>query len=346
MAGDAGDQAVHHRRAGLAVGRRGFRRSVRAAAGRCVRRDLRDDRGGAVGLAAAAGHRRGRLRRQHRADAVQRFHQRDLAVGRRVLLRQRAAGACRCRARRPPPAGQRAAAVVPDRVLPAEHHAHAGPARRLPGHQATRTRRGRDPGASVRRGDVSGRRAQPVRADRLPVGRADRAQRHDHRRRAMDALAARPGLVHRRAADRPGRRHHRRRTRVRRHHPNLAARRHRRARPADAGAADGRGAPRRRGARLPGDRARAAGLRRRTGRPAGRPGGRRPAPRDRRCRATAAPRPGPICSAAAWSCAGRPSAPGGVTGEFTAVPYCLWSNRGAGPMRVWIPLAEATEALV
>lgn len=30
----------------------------------------------------------------------------------------------------------------------------------------------------------------------------------------------------------------------------------------------------------------------------------------------------------------------GVTGEFTAVPYQLWANRGVGPMRVWIPLAQ------
>jgi hypothetical protein len=33
----------------------------------------------------------------------------------------------------------------------------------------------------------------------------------------------------------------------------------------------------------------------------------------------------------------------GAPGEFMAVPYCLWSNRGTGPMRVWIPIAEATE---
>ena len=31
---------------------------------------------------------------------------------------------------------------------------------------------------------------------------------------------------------------------------------------------------------------------------------------------------------------------GGVGGEFTAVPYQLWANRGVGPMRVWIPLAQ------
>jgi DUF1680 family protein len=30
----------------------------------------------------------------------------------------------------------------------------------------------------------------------------------------------------------------------------------------------------------------------------------------------------------------------GVKGEFTAVPYQLWANRGVGPMRVWIPLAS------
>jgi uncharacterized protein len=36
---------------------------------------------------------------------------------------------------------------------------------------------------------------------------------------------------------------------------------------------------------------------------------------------------------------------GGTTAEFTAIPYCLWSNRETGPMRVWIPVAETTEAL-
>ncbi len=30
----------------------------------------------------------------------------------------------------------------------------------------------------------------------------------------------------------------------------------------------------------------------------------------------------------------------GVTCRFTAVPYALWANRGAGPMRVWLPLAD------
>jgi uncharacterized protein len=35
----------------------------------------------------------------------------------------------------------------------------------------------------------------------------------------------------------------------------------------------------------------------------------------------------------------------GATGEFTAIPYCLWSNRETGPMRVWIPIAERTEAV-
>ena len=30
----------------------------------------------------------------------------------------------------------------------------------------------------------------------------------------------------------------------------------------------------------------------------------------------------------------------GATCRFTAVPYALWANRGAGPMRVWLPLAD------
>lgn len=30
----------------------------------------------------------------------------------------------------------------------------------------------------------------------------------------------------------------------------------------------------------------------------------------------------------------------GDTGQFLAVPYCLWANREVGPMRVWLPLAR------
>ncbi|MEU5658531.1 hypothetical protein ABZ802_23350 [Streptomyces sp. NPDC047737] len=41
----------------------------------------------------------------------------------------------------------------------------------------------------------------------------------------------------------------------------------------------------------------------------------------------------------------RPGLLGGITvvtaGELTAVPYAVWGNRGAGAMRVWIPLEGA-----
>ena len=40
--------------------------------------------------------------------------------------------------------------------------------------------------------------------------------------------------------------------------------------------------------------------------------------------------------------AGAGSIAGGVTGEFIAVPYYLWANRGVGPMRVWIPSAPGS----
>jgi uncharacterized protein len=30
----------------------------------------------------------------------------------------------------------------------------------------------------------------------------------------------------------------------------------------------------------------------------------------------------------------------GTPGRFTAVPYCLWANRGTGPMRVWLPVTD------
>jgi DUF1680 family protein len=29
----------------------------------------------------------------------------------------------------------------------------------------------------------------------------------------------------------------------------------------------------------------------------------------------------------------------GPSGPITTIPYFLWANRAAGPMRVWIPLA-------
>ncbi len=52
-----GTQDVPHRRARLPAPRRGVRRSLRASAGPCVRRDLRLDRRPAMVLADAAGHR-------------------------------------------------------------------------------------------------------------------------------------------------------------------------------------------------------------------------------------------------------------------------------------------------
>jgi hypothetical protein len=39
---------------------------------------------------------------------------------------------------------------------------------------------------------------------------------------------------------------------------------------------------------------------------------------------------------------GPGTTPDGTTGEFHAVPYCLWANREVGPMRVWLPVATAT----
>ncbi|MET3805504.1 DUF1680 family protein [Nakamurella sp. UYEF19] len=53
---------------------------------------------------------------------------------------------------------------------------------------------------------------------------------------------------------------------------------------------------------------------------------------------TAVPRPdllGGIVTITGWG-----STVDGATGEFTAVPYQVWANRGVGPMRVWIPLAQ------
>jgi uncharacterized protein len=41
-----------------------------------------------------------------------------------------------------------------------------------------------------------------------------------------------------------------------------------------------------------------------------------------------------VLTGAATDCDGAPS-------SFTAVPYALWANRGAGPMRVWLPLADS-----
>ena len=60
------------RRHGQPAPRRGVRRPVRAAARPGVRRDLRGHRERHAGLAAAAGHRRARLRRRHRAGHLQR----------------------------------------------------------------------------------------------------------------------------------------------------------------------------------------------------------------------------------------------------------------------------------
>ena len=37
---------------------------------------------------------------------------------------------------------------------------------------------------------------------------------------------------------------------------------------------------------------------------------------------------------------GEVGSTGGATATITAVPYALWANRGGGPMRVWLPLAE------
>ena len=37
---------------------------------------------------------------------------------------------------------------------------------------------------------------------------------------------------------------------------------------------------------------------------------------------------------------GEVGSTGGATATITAVPYAWWANRGGGPMRVWLPLAE------
>jgi len=37
---------------------------------------------------------------------------------------------------------------------------------------------------------------------------------------------------------------------------------------------------------------------------------------------------------------GEVGSTGSATATITAVPYALWANRGGGPMRVWLPLAE------
>ena len=157
---------VHHRRHGLAPQRRGLRRGLRAAARPRVLRDVRRDRVGDAVLAAAAGHRRGALRRPGRAHALQR--RRDLAGARRarVLLRQPAAPA---RARRParPGCGQparvveHARAVVQRRVLPDQHRPHAREPRRLRGHR--RRARRADPPVRRRRRSPSGR--SPLRVE-------------------------------------------------------------------------------------------------------------------------------------------------------------------------------------
>ena len=127
-------QAVPHRRPRLAVGRRGVRGPVRAAARRGLRRDLRLDRCDPVGMAPTAAHRPGVVRRRHREAASQRLRQRRLAVRRGVLLRQRAPGARGRRRPRPPSPGERPAEVVPGRLLPSERDAHALAALGIPGH--------------------------------------------------------------------------------------------------------------------------------------------------------------------------------------------------------------------
>jgi len=38
---------------------------------------------------------------------------------------------------------------------------------------------------------------------------------------------------------------------------------------------------------------------------------------------------------------GQASSRDGAKWPFTAVPYALWANRGVGPMRVWLPLADS-----
>ena len=117
-------QDVPHRRRRLAPLRRGDRRPLRAAARPRLLRDVRGDREHHVELADAA-----RDRREPRfADLIERtlyngFLSGLSLDGRDVLLRQPAAVARR-RTRR--------AALVPGRLLPAEHHAPARIARSLP----------------------------------------------------------------------------------------------------------------------------------------------------------------------------------------------------------------------
>ena len=114
---------------------RGVRRRVRAAARPGLQRDLRGHRQLPVELAAAAGHRRGPVRRPDGAAALQRV--RRVGLGRRaaLLLRQPAPAARRPLRERParPPPG-----VVLLRLLPAQHHADQGLAPALSGHRGRR----------------------------------------------------------------------------------------------------------------------------------------------------------------------------------------------------------------
>ena len=104
-----------------------------------VRRDLRGDRRHPVGLADAARHRRGAVRRCRSSGcSTTASSPASRSSGDRVLLRQPAAAARRRARRQRPQPGARPARLVRLRLLPAEHHAHPRQPRRLPRHHRRR----------------------------------------------------------------------------------------------------------------------------------------------------------------------------------------------------------------
>ena len=136
---------------------------LRAAAGPGLQRDLRVDRQLPVELAAAAGHRRGQVRRPMERVLYNGFAGAISTDGHPVLLRQPAAAA------RGPLRERRARAapgVVLLRLLPAEHHAARRLAGALPGHGGRR----HPAPAPVHRGDMA-----------APAGRRHPRRRHGHR---------------------------------------------------------------------------------------------------------------------------------------------------------------------
>ena len=168
-------------------------------------------------------------------------------------------------------------------------------------------------------------------------GRPGTGRRTDRRR--VDVGAAGAGLVRGGHGDGPRRRHQPTHARLRRGDPPLAGGRHGRARPADAGAAD---PPHPRVDAVRGCRAIERGPLVHAVEQVDLPDG--PAVDDLRLSTD-----DPSDLHAQWrpdlldGCVvvtGEVGSTGGATATITAVPYALWANRGGGPMRVWLPLAE------